>query len=78
VTTPKSTPSSPYTWGILVWTWEVRPRAYAPKLTLENIDHNLRFDFSMTGDDGKELQPVFGEGLTGLRNLGNRLVDWFP
>lgn len=26
----------------------------------------------MTGDDGKELQPVFGEGLTGLRNLGNR------
>lgn len=25
----------------------------------------------MTGDDGKELQPVFGKALTGLRNLGN-------
>ena len=25
----------------------------------------------MTGDDGKELQPVFGAGLTGLKNLGN-------
>lgn len=29
----------------------------------------------MTGDDGKELEPVFGEGLTGLRNLGNRSVS---
>lgn len=25
----------------------------------------------MTGDDGKELQPVFGKALTGLKNLGN-------
>lgn len=25
----------------------------------------------MTGADGKDLQPVFGEGLTGLKNLGN-------
>lgn len=25
----------------------------------------------MTGDDGQELQPVFGKGLTGLKNLGN-------
>lgn len=28
----------------------------------------------MVGDDGKELEPVFGPGLTGIRNLGNRWV----
>jgi hypothetical protein len=28
----------------------------------------------MTGDDGHELQPLFGPGLTGLRNLGNSCV----
>jgi len=26
----------------------------------------------MTGDDGRELEPVFGKGITGLKNLGNR------
>lgn len=31
----------------------------------------------MVGDDGKELEPVFGPGLTGIRNLGNRLVKTF-
>lgn len=41
-------------------------------MTELQIEHNLKFDFSMKGDDGKELEPVFGPGLTGLRNLGNR------
>lgn len=41
---------------------------------LQQIEHNLKFDFSMTGNDGKELEPVFGPGLTGLKNLGNRCV----
>ncbi|KAH9817150.1 hypothetical protein DFH28DRAFT_1081391 [Melampsora americana] len=36
-----------------------------------NFEHNLRFDFSMTGEDGKNLVPVHGPGLTGLKNLGN-------
>ncbi|KAJ9098334.1 hypothetical protein QFC19_006458 [Naganishia cerealis] len=40
-------------------------------MTELQIEHNLKFDFSMTGDDGKELQPVCGPGLTGLKNLGN-------
>ncbi|KAJ9102418.1 hypothetical protein QFC21_002818 [Naganishia friedmannii] len=40
-------------------------------MTELQIEHNLKFDFSMTGDDGKELQPVSGPGLTGLKNLGN-------
>ncbi|CAE7217805.1 unnamed protein product [Rhizoctonia solani] len=40
-------------------------------MTELQIEHNLKFDFSMTGEDGKLLQPVFGPGLTGLQNLGN-------
>ncbi|CAK9781692.1 ubiquitinyl hydrolase [Cutaneotrichosporon oleaginosum] len=40
-------------------------------MTELQLEHNLKFDFSMTGDDGNELQPVFGKALTGLKNLGN-------
>ncbi|GAB0136621.1 hypothetical protein EsDP_00004916 [Epichloe bromicola] len=40
-------------------------------LTEMQIEQNLRWDFSMTTEDGKELKPLFGPGLTGLRNLGN-------
>jgi uncharacterized UBP type Zn finger protein len=41
----------------------------------KQIEQNLKYDFSLTGDDGKALEPVFGSGLTGLANLGNRKVD---
>jgi ubiquitin carboxyl-terminal hydrolase 5/13 len=37
----------------------------------QQIEQNLKYDFSLTGDDGKALEPVFGPGLTGLANLGN-------
>ncbi|KAF8642475.1 hypothetical protein AX16_009476 [Volvariella volvacea WC 439] len=40
-------------------------------MTELQIEHNLKYDFSLTGDDGKALEPVFGPGLTGLANLGN-------
>ncbi|KAK1580600.1 ubiquitin carboxyl-terminal hydrolase [Colletotrichum navitas] len=40
-------------------------------LTEMQIEQNLRWDFSMTTEDGKELKPLFGPGLTGLKNLGN-------
>ncbi|KIJ46150.1 hypothetical protein M422DRAFT_206385 [Sphaerobolus stellatus SS14] len=40
-------------------------------ITELQIEQNLKFDFSMTGEDGKALQPLFGPGLTGLSNLGN-------
>jgi len=36
----------------------------------------MNFDFAMTGADGKELEPVFGPGLTGLKNLGNSCVEF--
>jgi len=40
-------------------------------LTEQQIEQNLRWEFSMTNEDGKELKPMFGPGLTGLKNLGN-------
>lgn len=35
------------------------------------LEQNVKFDFSMVTEDGKQLQPVHGPGLTGLCNLGN-------
>lgn len=35
------------------------------------VEHNLQWEFSMTTEDGRELTPVYGPGLTGLSNLGN-------
>ncbi|PPR03548.1 hypothetical protein CVT24_007596 [Panaeolus cyanescens] len=40
-------------------------------MTELQIEQNLNYDFSLTGDDGKALQPLFGPNLTGLSNLGN-------
>jgi len=40
-------------------------------MTELQVEQNLKFDFAMTREDGKELEPLFGPGLTGLRNLGN-------
>jgi ubiquitin carboxyl-terminal hydrolase 5/13 len=35
------------------------------------VEHNLKWDFSMKTEDGRELIPIFGPGFTGLANLGN-------
>lgn len=35
------------------------------------VEQNLKFDFSMTTEDGAEYIPVSGPGLTGLANIGN-------
>ncbi|TPX51477.1 hypothetical protein SeMB42_g00703 [Synchytrium endobioticum] len=35
------------------------------------LEHNLKFDFSMTTEDGKQLPALYGPGFTGLKNLGN-------
>ena len=40
-------------------------------LTEMQIEQNLRWEFSMTTEDGKEMKPLFGPGFTGLKNLGN-------
>ncbi|WFD34367.1 ubiquitinyl hydrolase 1 [Malassezia cuniculi] len=40
-------------------------------MTELQLEQNVRFDFSMTGDDGRELEPAYGPGRTGIQNLGN-------
>ncbi|EED23612.1 ubiquitin C-terminal hydrolase, putative [Talaromyces stipitatus ATCC 10500] len=35
------------------------------------VEQNLKWEFAMTSDDGSILQPIFGPGFTGLKNLGN-------
>ena len=54
-------------WGINIADREKTEKS----LTEMQIEQNLRWDFSMTTEDGKELTPLFGNGLTGLKNLGN-------
>ncbi|KAI1262600.1 hypothetical protein F5Y18DRAFT_146776 [Xylariaceae sp. FL1019] len=54
-------------WGIIL-----SDRVKTEKsLTEMQIEQNMRWEFSMTTEDGKELQPLFGPNLTGLKNLGN-------
>ncbi|KAJ0119012.1 ubiquitin carboxyl-terminal hydrolase 14 [Diaporthe amygdali] len=39
-------------------------------LTEMQIEQNMKWDFTTT-QDGQELKPLYGPGLTGLKNLGN-------
>ncbi|KAF3492046.1 ubiquitin carboxyl-terminal hydrolase 14 [Arthroderma uncinatum] len=54
-------------WGLNIAEQEKTEKS----LTELQIEQNLKWDFSMTSDDGKVLNPVFGPELTGLKNLGN-------
>ncbi|EHL00087.1 putative Ubiquitin carboxyl-terminal hydrolase 14 [Glarea lozoyensis 74030] len=36
-----------------------------------NVEQNLRWEFTMTDEEGRELKKLFGKDLTGLKNLGN-------
>ncbi|CDH49949.1 ubiquitin carboxyl-terminal hydrolase 14 [Lichtheimia corymbifera JMRC:FSU:9682] len=54
-------------WGINV-SQQLKTEKSMTELQLEQ---NLKFDFSMTTEDGKHLEPKFGPGYTGLKNLGN-------
>ena len=54
-------------WGINIAEREKTEKS----LTEMQIEQNLKWEFSMTTEDGKELKPIFGKGYTGLKNLGN-------
>ena len=54
-------------WGINIAEREKTEKS----LTEMQIEQNLKWEFSMTTEDGKEMMPLFGEGFTGLKNLGN-------
>lgn len=54
-------------WGI-----DIADRVKTEKsLTEMQIEQNLRWEFSMETEDGKQMRPLFGKGFTGLKNLGN-------
>ena len=40
-------------------------------LTELQIEQNIQWDFKMSGDNDEACKPIFGEGLTGFKNLGN-------
>lgn len=54
-------------WGI-----DIADRQKTEKSMMEmQVEHNLKYDFSMVTEDGKKLQPLFGPAFTGLKNIGN-------
>ena len=54
-------------WGIIL-----AERQKTEKSLMEmQVDENLRWEFAMTDDEGRELKKLFGEGFTGLKNIGN-------
>jgi ubiquitin carboxyl-terminal hydrolase 5/13 len=54
-------------WGIILADRQKTEKS----LTELQIEQNMKWEFSMTAEDGTELKPVFGPGFTGLKNLGN-------
>lgn len=54
-------------WGIVL----AERQKTEKSLTEMQIEQNLKWDFSMTTEDGRELKPLLGPELTGLKNLGN-------
>ena len=54
------------------WNINIAEREKTEKSLMEmQVEQNLKWDFSMTTEDGKELKPLFGSGFTGLKNIGN-------
>lgn len=57
---------------LLHWGINIADRVQTEKsLTEMNVEQNLRWEFAMVTEDGKELTPLFGSGFTGLKNIGN-------
>lgn len=54
-------------WGINIADREKTEKS----LTEMQIEQNMKWEFCMTTGEGKEMKPLFGEGFTGLKNLGN-------
>ncbi|KUJ15703.1 ubiquitin carboxyl-terminal hydrolase-like protein [Mollisia scopiformis] len=54
-------------WGIILADRQKTEKS----LTEMQVDQNLNWDFTMTDESGREYEKLYGEGLTGLKNLGN-------
>ncbi|KAK3115156.1 ubiquitin C-terminal hydrolase Ubp14 [Teratosphaeriaceae sp. CCFEE 6253] len=54
-------------WGI-----DIAGRVKTEKSMVEmQIEQNLTWEFRMVDEQGRTLEPLFGAGFTGLKNLGN-------
>lgn len=54
-------------WGI-----NIADRVKTEKsMTEMNVEQNLTWEFRMTDEHGRKMEPLFGAGFTGLKNLGN-------
>ncbi|KAL3424359.1 ubiquitin carboxyl-terminal hydrolase [Phlyctema vagabunda] len=54
-------------WGIML-----AERQKTEKSLMEmQVEQNMSWEFNMTDEDGHELKKIFGQGFTGLKNLGN-------
>lgn len=38
------------------------------------LDQNTNFDWNRIQESGKDMEPLYGPGYTGLINLGNRYI----
>lgn len=38
------------------------------------LDQNTNFDWNRIQESGKDMEPLYGPGYTGLINLGNRFI----
>lgn len=54
-------------WGIML----AERQKTEKSLTEMQIEQNMQWEFAMTTENGKVLEPLFGKGFTGLKNLGN-------
>ncbi|EMC95915.1 hypothetical protein BAUCODRAFT_34673 [Baudoinia panamericana UAMH 10762] len=54
------------------WAIDIADRVKTEKsMTEMNIEQNLTWEFSMADEHGNRMEPMFGGGFTGLKNLGN-------
>lgn len=57
---------------LLHWGIQLANRTKTEKSLQEmQIEQNMKWEFSMTSEDGKEMVPLFGPGFTGMKNIGN-------
>lgn len=54
-------------WGIILADRQKTEKS----LTELQVEQNMNWEFQMTDEKGQGLEPLFGKGLTGLKNIGN-------
>lgn len=57
---------------LLNWDIKLADRTKTERSLQEmQIEQNMKWEFSMTSEDGQQMTPLFGPGFTGMKNIGN-------